>query len=379
MKKKILISAGTLALAIVLGVSAYFLFFFEDKLLTAVENGDSETAVTLYTEKIADNQRKVEKYKEIFSEQLEILWDDFQSTKIDFETAEKQAKVIKDIGILPKADEVYDNIIQLNNSRAALTAGNRAAEQGDYKTAVLEYKKVTKKNDQFQSKMDAAVEGYKSQFNTDFDNALNNNDYETARNLYIELKEILPDDTNLCKSQEEKISNLILRKIEEKDIENGINLFQTLGEFITDKTTYKFYGDMLSEAKAWDDYAKTKEKAKTFMVGKWERADGGSLDGMIVECNGVEAGATGTVCFVPETEDRFQVGDSKWSSMRVEDENTISFSDMVKARGVWPNSIKTSYYGATIKMDRTNNTINIVYDVIDGNSSGQTQTWRKVQ
>lgn len=250
MKKKILISAGTLALAIVLGVSAYFLFFFEDKLLTAVENGDSETAVTLYTEKIADNQRKVEKYKEIFSEQLDILWDDFQNTKIDFETAEKQAKVIKDIGILPKADEVCENIIQLNNSRTALAAGNRAAEQGDYKTAVLEYKKVTEKNDQFQPKMDAAVEGYKSQFNTDFDNALNNNDYETARNLYIELKETLPDDTVFCKRQEEKISNSVLSKIEENDIENGMNLFQTLGEFITDTTVYKQCEDLIAETKA---------------------------------------------------------------------------------------------------------------------------------
>ena len=138
---------------------------------------------------------------------------------------------------------------------------------------------------------------------------------------------------------------------------------------------------MLSEAKAWDDYAKTKEKAKAFMVGKWERANGSSLDGMIVECNGVEAGATGTVCFVPETEELFQVGDSKWSYMSVEDENTLDILDMTKRRGLGPNGIVTNYYNAQIRMDRQNNTIQVVYDVIDGSvtEKTQTQTWRKVQ
>lgn len=250
MPKKVYISVACLVLAAILGIGTYFLFFSEGRLLTAVQNGDADAAAAYFTEKIADNPRQVEKYKEIFSEQLDILWDDFQNTKIDFETAEKQVKAIKDIGILPRADEIYDNIIQLNNSRTALAAGNQAAEQGDYKTAVLEYKKVTEKTDQFQPKMDAAVEGYKSQFNTNFDNALNNNDYETVRNLYIELKEILPDDTNFCKSQEEKISNSVLSKIEEKDIENGINLFQTLGEFITDKIVYKQCEDLIAETKA---------------------------------------------------------------------------------------------------------------------------------
>lgn len=61
--------------------------------------------------------------------------------------------------------------------------------------------------------------------------------------------------------------------------------------------------------------------------------------------------------------------------MSVQDENTLNFRDMVK------NDLGavSSYRNAEIKFNRANNTIKITYDIIDGTSSGQTQTWKKVK
>ena len=111
------------------------------------------------------------------------------------------------------------------------------------------------------------------------------------------------------------------------------------------------------------------------MVGKWKRADGGRLDGMVVECNGVEAAAVGTVVAIPDTGHGFNIGDTKWSGMSVQDENTLNFRDMVKK----DSGAVSAYRNAVIKFNRANNTIKITYDIIDGTSAGQTQIWKKVK
>lgn len=354
---------------------AAFMFFSEDKLISAVNEGDVETAVNYYNEHISQNENKVNKYKDIFSKKLDEILQDYTDTKIEYSTAEAQTRTIKELNILQKANEVYEKINILNNSRIAMAAGNEAEKNGDYKQALLEFRKVTEKSDLLQIKINGATEKYKTAFEDNFDTALSNGEYEIAKNLFEEAKELLPDDTNFHSIQEEKIVNLLQLKIDEDDIDNGINLFNAMGDLISDKTLYDKYQYLLIEAKAWADYAATKAKAKAFMVGKWQRADGSELDGMIVECNGVEATAVGTVIAIPDTEHGFNIGDTKWSSLSVVDENTLSFRDMTK----YDSGKVSGFYNANIKMNRTNNTITITYDIIDGNSYGQKQLWKKVK
>lgn len=376
-KKNIKVIIGII-LAVVLiaaGLITYFIFFSEDKLVAAVNNGDVETAVSYYNEHIAGNENKVNKYKDIFSKELDTILQDFTETKIDFKTAETQTKAIKELNILEKANEVYDKIILLNNSRTAMAVGEEAVKNGDYKQALIEFGKVTEKNDLLQSKINNAITNYKSDFETKLDTALNAGEYDTAKALFTEVKELLPDDTNFYSSQEQKIVNLLQAKIDNKDIDNGIKLFDTLSEFISDKTTVYTYSELLTEAKSWADYANIKAKAKSFMVGKWKRADGSRLDGMVVECNGVEAAAVGTVVTIPDTGHGFNIGDTKWSGMSVQDENTLNFRDMVKN----DSGAVSAYRNAVIKFNRANNTIKITYDIIDGTSAGQTQIWKKVK
>ena len=376
-KKNIKVIIGIiLAVALIAaGLITYFVFFSEDKLVAAVNNRDVETAVSYYNEHIAGNENKVNKYKDIFSKELDTILQDFTETKIDFKTAEAQTKAIKELNILEKANEVYHKIILLNNSRTAMAAGEEAVKNGDYKQALIEFGKVTEKNDLLQSKINNAITNYKSDFETKLDTALNAGEYDTAKALFTEVKELLPDDTNFYSSQEQKIVNLLQAKIDNKDIDNGIKLFDTLSEFISDKTTVYTYSELLTEAKSWADYANIKAKAKSFMVGKWKRADGSRLDGMVVECNGVEAAAVGTVIAIPDTGHGFNIGDTKWSGMSVQDENTLNFRDMVKN----DSGAVSAYRNAVIKFNRANNTIKITYDIIDGTSAGQTQIWKKVK
>ncbi len=376
-KKNIKVIIGII-LAVVLiaaGLITYFIFFSEDKLVAAVNNGDVETAVSYYNEHIAGNENKVNKYKDIFSKELDNILQDFTETKIDFKTAEAQTRAIKELNILKKANEVYDKIKFLNDSRTAMAAGEEAEKSGDYKRALIEFGKVTEKSDLLQSKINNAVINYKSDFEAKMDKALNAGEYDTAKALFTEAKGLLPNDTNFYNSQEKKIIKLLQTKIDNKDIDNGIKLFETMSEFISDKVTLYTYSEMLTEAKSWEDYAKVKAKAKAFLVGKWIREDGSKFDGMIVECNGVEAKAVGTVIAIPDTEHGFNIGDTIWSGMSVQDENTVNFRDMVKR----DSGVVYAYRNAEIKFNRGNNTIKITYDIIDSAYPGQTQIWKKVK
>lgn len=376
-KKNIKVIIGII-LAVVLiaaGLITYFIFFSEDKLVAAVNNGDVETAVSYYNEHIAGNENKVNKYKDIFSKELDNILQDFTETKIDFKTAEAQTRAIKELNILKKANEVYDKIKFLNDSRTAMAAGEEAEKNGDYKKALIEFGKVTEKSDLLQSKINNAVINYKSDFEAKMDKALNAGEYDIAKALFTEAKGLLPNDTNFYNSQEKKIIKLLQTKIDNKDIDNGIKLFETMSEFISDKVTLYTYSEMLTEAKSWEDYAKVKAKAKAFLVGKWIREDGSKFDGMIVECNGVEAKAVGTVIAIPDTEHGFNIGDTIWSGMSVQDENTVNFRDMVKR----DSGVVYAYRNAEIKFNRGNNTIKITYDIIDSAYPGQTQIWKKVK
>lgn len=372
---KIIVSIILTIVLVAAGLITYFVLFSEDKLVAAVNNGDVEAATSYYNEHIAENENKVNKYKDIFSKELDTILQDFTETKIDFKTAEAQTRVIKELNILKKANEVYEKIILLNDSRTAMAAGEEAEKNGDYKQALIEFGKVTERSDLLQSKINNAITNYKLDFEVRLDTALNAGEYDTAKELFTEAKELLPDDTNFYSSQEQKIANLLQKKIDNNEIDNGIKLFDTLSEFISDKTTVYRYSELLAEAKSWADYANIKAKAKSFMVGKWKREDGSMLDGMIVECNGVEAAAVGTVVAIPDTGHGFNIGDTKWSGMSVQDENTLNFRDMVKN----DLGVVSSYRNAEIKFNRANNTIKITYDIIDGTSSGQTQTWKKVK
>lgn len=372
---KIIVSIILTTVLIVAGLITYFVFFSEDKLVTAVNKGDTNTAVAYYGEHIAGNENKVNKYKDIFSKKLDNILQDFTETKIDFKTAEAQTRAIKKLNILQKANEIYDKIILINNSRTAMAAGEKAEKSGDYKQALIEFGKVVEKSDLLQSKVSNVVTKYKSDFEMKLDTALNSGEYETAKALFTELKEILPNDTNFCSSQEKKIVNLLQAKIDNKDIDNGIKLFDTLNEFISDKATLYKYSELLAEAKSWEDYANVKAKAKSFMVGEWKREDGSKFDGMIVKCNGVEAMAVGTVVAIPNTKQGFNIGDTKWSSMSVKDENTLNFRDMVKK----DTGEVSAYRYAEMKFNRANNTIKITYDIIDNAYASQTQIWKKIK
>lgn len=88
-----------------------------------------------------------------------------------------------------------------------------------------------------------------------------------------------------------------------------------------------------------------------------------------------DAAAVGTVVAIPDTGHGFNIGDTKWSGMSVQDENTLNFRDMVKK----DSGAVSAYRNAVIKFNRANNTIKITYDIIDGTSAGQTQIWKKVK
>lgn len=368
---KLLIIITVLTAFVLVILVAYFYPHY--KLLNYVKNGDAEGAKTYYSEHISGNERKDRKYKDIFSEKLDVILHEFTDSKMDFETAEKQAKVIKELNILQKANEVYDRIIIINNDRIAMAAGEKAEQSGDYKSAVLEYLKVKEDSSFLRTKLDNAIKKYKEKFDKEIDDAFSNGEYEKSKELFQELKDVLPDDIKFYSLQEQKIIDLLQNKIDTNDPDDGFKAFENMAAFIRDKSIYNMYADMLSESMAWKEYAEVKEKARKFMVGKWRRSDGGELDGMVVECNGVETTAVGKIVYVPDTSTGFEVGDEKWVSMYVKDENTVAIFDM----RTFGSSAK--YYSATAKFNRGNNTIEVSYDWSSGLAGNQKQLWTRVK
>jgi flagellar basal body-associated protein FliL len=255
MSKKKIIGIAVAIVIIIAGIIAATMLLGEDKLLSAVESGDVETAVAYYNEKVAQNDSKVEKYKEIFAEKLDSIWNDFSEQKIDFETAEAQARTIKELNIMPKADETYEKIVTLNDSRIAMAAGEKAFENGEYKDAIIEFNKVTDSSlsEKAEEELKKSIEKYKTQFNSEFEKALKGGYYDTAKGLFEEMIEVLPYDKDFRNEQEQKIVNKFKFQLEhyEDEMYNAIDLSRALWDFISDEYTHDYYDYLLVEAWAW--------------------------------------------------------------------------------------------------------------------------------
>jgi tetratricopeptide (TPR) repeat protein len=255
MSKKVVIGIAIGALIIILSVIVAVFLFSEDKLLSAVDAGDVETAVAYYNEKIAPDNDKVQKYKEILGEKLDTILNDYKELYTDYETAEAQARAIKELNIMPKADDVYGKIIALKDSRIAMAAGDSALEQGEYKEAVSEFNKVTDTDLRATAdvKIQNAIESYKEKFNREFDSALYGGDYTKAKSLFEEMIDTLPDDKGFRDDQEKKIVDKFKFQLEnyEDEMPNAIMLSKELWGFISDEYTRNHYDDLLVEAYSW--------------------------------------------------------------------------------------------------------------------------------
>lgn len=251
-KKIIAIAIGALIVIGGCAVAAYVLLS-PDKLIAAAEAGNAKAAVTYYNEHVASNPGKVGEYREIFDETLDKILDDYTKKKIDYEIAESQARVIKALKIMPKADEVYEKIENIHDSRLAIDAGEKALGDGDYKQAIEEFRKATEEKDVAKAGLDEAISKYKEEFASAFDAALKEDDYKKGKELFEEMLEILPDDKDFRSLQEQKIIKLLQYQIEsyETQIDNAVELFRYLADFISDKREYDWYSELLTEAYDW--------------------------------------------------------------------------------------------------------------------------------
>lgn len=368
-KRLIIIFCIICVIALAASILSYLIFFKQDKLIVAIDNGDIDAAQIYYEKHIENNPQKLKKYKENISQLVEDIYNDFASEEIGFDVAEKKMKVICALGIVPTSQEFYEKLLFLNTSREAFKAGNKYFDEENYKEALIEYQKLSNCDEYQQQKINTTKSKYKEDSFLKLDNYLTNEDYESISTLYSEIRELLVEDTSIADMFAEKTTTYIRNCINDGKINIASNALNELRTFMNDETFYSLQG-IISEKQ----YTANKNDAMNFLKGKWQRVNNDSdLNGMVVQVKDTNA-TTASIISCPSTALQFYVGDTKWSNIYVIDRETVHIMDMTKNS----YSRKGTFYSATMKLNYNNKTISVTYDVVDGSTNGQIQSWKKI-
>lgn len=355
---------------VILGVFlTYFFCVRDDKLISAVNNGDIEVAMSHFEKYIKDNPKKIEKYQVIFSQQVEDISENFEKEYIEFDIAEKQLKVITSLNIVPNAKTIYEKLAVLNDSRKFYKAGNSYFDDEKYKEALVEYKKMQVVDEYQTQKIELVKEKYRDKANFELQEFLLKGSYDLITELYTEMTSMLDNDNSIFDEFSQEVILCIKNSVNDGNIDAAEKTLQNLRAFIKDDEFYNLT-DTIDEMR----YKQDKITVMNFLKGKWKRMNSDSeLYGMIVQVSDNKSNV-GRIIFAPDSSLPFLEGDTKWSNIYVVDNNTVHINDMTKKK----YSYKGTLYPATMKLNYKKNTIQITYDVVDGSTNGQIQTWKKV-
>lgn len=369
-KKKWFFLAGLILIAIILIVlSTYFLFYQEYRLTTAVNNGDTEFAINYFEKHMKDNPQKVEKYRNIFSTQVEKIFSEYEKENIEFDVAEQQLKTIVALNIVPRAKTAYDDLLVLNELRKTYQIGNEFFEAGKYKEAIIEYSKMQEIDDYQAKKVELAKVKYKEEAKNKFSEYLSQGNYDLIDELFEEMKSILAGDDPIFEELSQKVILNVRNFVDDGNVGAAREMLEILQGIIEDDEYYSLVIDVERKQNEQNEI-----KALNFLKGKWKRMNMDSdLYGMIVQVSDGSP-TVGRIIYTPNRALSFHNGDTKWSSIYVEDSNTVHISDLTKKS----TSNKGTLYGATMKLNYKTKTISITYDIVDGSTNGQIQSWTKI-
>lgn len=251
-KKALLFSLCSLAVAAVITALCLIAYLNSpnQRIIKAVESGDSYYAQEIYKEKISGNSSKRDSFVKAAKKYVDSLKDDFIKDKVDYSYATQRLGILRSLNIL-SLDEICNNtsayLSQLNTSKLAFEQGNTYFDDEDYQHAIEQYKLVIEEDknyDKAQDKIKDASKKYKSSVLQSAQTYADNSNYSSAISEIKSALNIIGDDKDL---------NETLKKYTEN------NQSSVISSAISQADKYASGGDYENAVKVLSDAMKTVE------------------------------------------------------------------------------------------------------------------------
>lgn len=264
-KKGVIVAAIIGVLILAAGIAGYIAYsHFTDPLnqfQAAIKKNDFESAGQLFrTEIRLGDSEKVEEVETFIVNHAETVKDKYVNSELEYEDALTQLQEMGNLGIVEQTDlqPMIAEVNELRTSRVAFETAQTNIDAGDWKSAIIELRKVIQNDENYanaQTKLADTIRSYKEELFgtlTSFDSA---NDYSGAIAELQNGLQIVPEDADL------------LGRIADYEQKIREEIDQTVAAIIQNATaavaTIEDYQDALAELRSAAKQYPTHENIKT--------------------------------------------------------------------------------------------------------------------
>lgn len=201
-KKKILLGIGS-GILLVLFIALISFGAYNNspnqRIIRAIDSGDSFSATAVYKEKIRGNGSASASLANALVDHFNSLKKDFIKDKIDYDEFKKRISIAKGLDITSLNTElgsILNDVFALRESKKAFESANELFNSGEYKQAVYKYKLVINDDnnyDEAQKQIEKSLEKYKEKAFELADGYAKKNEYNSAINELRSAAEIVDD------------------------------------------------------------------------------------------------------------------------------------------------------------------------------------------
>lgn len=183
------------------GVLAYMWYTSpEQNILRALESGDYDEAISLYTDDYEGSSKSIES---VLQDRLEKIKDDYINGEMEYAVAIMELDAIKKMGVNEIEQELNDTrtyINSLNQSRTAFETAEKMFAEGDYEGAIEQYQLVSEDDSNYDTAKDKlvdAIDKYREQVLSEAETLAGEGSYQEAMKKIKTALEVIPNDTKL--------------------------------------------------------------------------------------------------------------------------------------------------------------------------------------
>ncbi len=195
---------GSVALLVVIAsVLTYLLLSDPDQdFEKAVKNEKLEQTITIYNNKIKDNDKKERKAERFLLTEMLQTKKSFLNKTIDYHTASKKLKFIYDTQLITEeAEKIIAEVERLHTSHTAYKKGEELSGKSKHDEAIAALQHVLSEDKEYFSKAQKLIEAeqvaYKKAIFDELDKLSGQEKYEDALSLIKKGLALLPDDKDL--------------------------------------------------------------------------------------------------------------------------------------------------------------------------------------
>jgi tetratricopeptide (TPR) repeat protein len=214
-KKQIAIAIAAFLIIVIIAVVIIAVTIMNSPVNTfekGVTNGNYESALKIYDDKISGNKKDEATIQEYLTTQIAEIVTQFDNKSLTYSDANKSLKSISDLGIFAGTEltDAYSHIEKLDASRTAFAAAEKLLASQDYVGAIGQYQAVITTDENYaaaQSQLGVATQDYRTATLAQANQLAAQNSFDQAITVINAALKTIPKDSELlqqltlCESQ----------------------------------------------------------------------------------------------------------------------------------------------------------------------------------